>query len=126
MWYIILYFDGIYVDGFMVPTATDEWDAIRRLKSSIIHGNIILKMKIEKYGDPGGHSKRDLTRNMDYLRSLKRPWRIVKGRNSNNVQVVKVERPVVTGAWINDILTNAHVRNIMPIKSYEGWEQTTQ
>jgi hypothetical protein len=120
-YYIMIHFEGPYVDGFIVPQAIDEYHALRILKNLIrVKIEIMKRNGLSSQNDPYNHFSRQLA----YMRSLKRPWRYAgnnrtKGEkkstgfsNNNHYPVIRIVEhllPAQCGYWLEDIITGSDI-----------------
>jgi len=102
---------GIYVQGFLVPNMKDEKEALKALKKSFI----ICKIKIierKNEIDPYRFTS-ELNRIKEYLKALKRPWRLNNRSNSlKSVRIIELILPTESGYWLKDIMQNKTLCNI--------------
>jgi len=110
----MIHFDGPYVNGFFVPQAKDEKDALKQLKESLVQKK---KRSIKDRERDSMSDELSFRRVRSALRSLKKPWRYTKksierGRKESVVRVMKWNKPLLTGYWLTDIETGGHLCNI--------------
>lgn len=122
-YYVMIQFDGPYVNGFVVPQAENEKHAI-----SILKRLISVRIKAIKLSSKKDYalSNNNLTNLTSYMRTLRRPWRkpgpprpkdfiYNKGKFRNNepvVRVVELILPVHAGHWLMDMATGIYLCNM--------------
>lgn len=106
-------FDGPFVTGFIVPRATNEMHAIKQLRVLLWAR---LKILQDNSSNRGTNSHSNTIR--QYLRSLKRPWRLNGERHAKDgkrtsspssegqkvVEIVEIVLPCFTNYWLEGIV----------------------
>ena len=125
-YYVMVHFGGPYVDGFIVPQATDEMHALKQLRVLIWAQRKIALQRVAEGAQFSPDSESDPNRLQEIIRSLKRPWRKPGGYRTNGekrakpnwskqlvVEIAELKLPCRTGFWVEDILTG-HICNKGP------------
>ena len=119
-YYVLIHWDkNSAVTGFLVPNSKDEKHAISMLKKSLLVRKKLTSLKQD-------HGTLSIGRINDYLKSLKRPWRLnhrdkqnVFGIHETNrkvkltVQVTELQLPTLADYWLTDICSGSHICNII-------------
>lgn len=112
-YYIMIHFDGPYVNGFIVPQALNEEDAIKKLKYSLVgRKKSIIHRDKDSTSDDFSFKKLN-----SILRSLKKPWRVTKrslklGRPNSLVRIVECNEPILAGYWLKEIKAGESLCNM--------------
>jgi len=110
-YYVMIHFGDKrqYVSGFIAPQAKDEQDAIRLIKKALLVRKALI-IEAGKATYRGGEL--DFIRTNEFLKSLKRPWRINnRSPYTKTVRVVEMQLPIMSGYWLTDIITANHICN---------------
>lgn len=111
-YYVMIRFSGFAVSGFFVPQAINEEDAIKQIKYQMVEAMAITREKAKKeHGS--SHYTEYLNRLKSFYASLKRPWRKTKrDRHDPIVKILKWNKPILTGYWLEEIKSNTNLCNL--------------
>lgn len=116
-YYVMIHFDGSYVDGYFVPQATDEKNAFLQLKRLLVAQIILTRRRLSNIQEQDYHSTDvQLKRLKSHYTSLKRPWRFTKEkfahRSSPVCRIMKWDLPFEATYWLRMVGTNTHLCNL--------------
>ena len=99
-YYVMIHFGGPYVTGFIAPQARGPEDAIRQIKMMIR-----VQIELSKGKDISESSDAHPNKLKEFMRSLKRPWRLAgrKGQPATEgpvVKVVEMTLSVMANYWL--------------------------
>ena len=116
MYYFLIRFDGPNVTGFEHPGDCTVEQAVKDIKYKLV-GSIMFKISKLNGGTDDSYHLRDIKKLKSELRSFKKPWRKNKkgfGHHSSPVlKYRKIEEPLSTNYWMDEIITQEHACNIL-------------
>lgn len=104
LWYLLMHFDGVYVNGMMAIAETPE--QARKNCLALLNSQIkVLRVNAEK----SDYVKRDLLRLISFRRTLNNPHRFNKNKE-RILKIMEINGAFSTGYWIG-LSDNHHFCN---------------